>query len=298
MKPSPHIASRRARAGSPRPRRLILAVPCLAVLCLALLSLVAAPPPALAQTQDQPAGWEELSRQGDEAIAAKDYAGAVRLFSAAMEDYGLKTALYGQMQARRGEAYYFLRQEEKAERDISAALKYSLAEPTALRIRHMRALMRASSGRAAQAIGDYDILVRLAPDNFLLYIQRGEARSRLARYRGALDDFTEAIRLAPDRAEGYNSKAWLLATCPRASCRSGEEALRLAQSAVGLRATSYTLNTLAAAQAEAGQFDEAVRTLDQAIEKLQAEGRTGAIPLYRKMQEGFRANRPWREGGQ
>src|SRR6185503_6159643 len=60
--------------------------------------------------------------------------------------------------------------------------------------------------------------------------------------------------------------AWILATSPDRRFRRGKEAIALAEEAC--QATGYrepqVLNTLAAAYAEAHQYDEAVRTAEQA----------------------------------
>ncbi|NIM70661.1 MAG: hypothetical protein GTO48_09480, partial [Xanthomonadales bacterium] len=65
-----------------------------------------------------------------------------------------------------------------------------------------------------------------------------------------------------------NNLAWLLATCPEPRYRNGPRALRLARQAC--EATAHKspplLDSLAAAYAETGQFDQAVATTRQALE--------------------------------
>ena len=85
----------------------------------------------------------------------------------------------------------------------------------------------------------------------------------------------EAIKLLqtglknlPESPVINNSLAWLLATSPEAELRNPEKAIELArlscESANNLN-PNY-LDTLAAAQAAAGNFDEAVKSVSQAIE--------------------------------
>lgn len=78
----------------------------------------------------------------------------------------------------------------------------------------------------------------------------------------------EAIRLAPNWAEPANNLAWRLATHPNAGQRNGPEALRLARRAVELTKTNdfEILDTLAAAQAENGDFNAAQTTLRLALD--------------------------------
>jgi Flp pilus assembly protein TadD len=94
-----------------------------------------------------------------------------------------------------------------------------------------------------------------------------------------------------------NNLAWLLATCGDGSVRNGQRALELAERANRLAGGQdvRVLDTLAAAYAEAGRFEEAVRTVQAAIQLASATGRTESA---RRMQERLRlyqAGQPYRE---
>ena len=80
------------------------------------------------------------------------------------------------------------------------------------------------------------------------------------------------MRLAPNEAQVHNGIAWLLAACPVDTFRDGPRAVEHARKAVELAGAkdTYCLDTLAAACAEAGQFDEAVRREKEAIEAADA----------------------------
>jgi TPR repeat protein len=62
--------------------------------------------------------------------------------------------------------------------------------------------------------------------------------------------------------------AWLQATCPNPSLRNGTNAVEYARKALAAAGPkdAVALDTLAAAYAEAGQFDQAIRTEKQAID--------------------------------
>ena len=64
-----------------------------------------------------------------------------------------------------------------------------------------------------------------------------------------------------------NNLAWILATCPDEQVRDPAEALQLAQRAAALteHANASILDTLAGAQAAAGQFDHAISTARRAM---------------------------------
>ena len=77
----------------------------------------------------------------------------------------------------------------------------------------------------------------------------------------------EALRLQPSWAAPMNTLAWLLATSPEPAIRSGAEALRLATGAVEITKgrDPNLLDTMAAAQAATGAFDQATQTERRAI---------------------------------
>ena len=89
--------------------------------------------------------------------------------------------------------------------------------------------------------------------------------------------------------------AWLLSTAPDAKVRDGKRALEAAKKACEL--TEYKnggyLDTLAAAYAEAGDFEKAVEWQDKAL-------KAGDIPVKdldgaRKRLELFKQKKPYRE---
>ena len=53
---------------------------------------------------------------------------------------------------------------------------------------------------------DYDIAIRLKPDDAEAYNNRGQAKYPLGQYTAAIVDYDIAIRLKPDHAEAYNNR--------------------------------------------------------------------------------------------
>jgi hypothetical protein len=131
-----------------------------------------------------------------------------------------------------------------------------------------RAVAWSERGEYRKANGDGTEAIRLEPNNPAGYYGRAVARHLGREYAGALEDYGAVIRLAPGHAGAHAGRAWLRATCPEAKYRDGAEAVRDA-----LRACELTgwgdpdcLDNLAAACAEHGQFDEAVRWQSKALE--------------------------------
>jgi len=73
--------------------------------------------------------------------------------------------------------------------------------------------------------------------------------------------------------DGLNSLAWILATSASPAIRDGSNAVVYAEKSVAAtnRKIPWNLGTLAAAYAEVGEFEQAVRTQREAIALLQTE---------------------------
>jgi len=103
----------------------------------------------------------------------------------------------------------------------------------------------------------------------------GVVFNALGRHAEARDAFCEGLRGDPNHLEMLNNLAWLLATCPEREIRNGNEAIRLAERASRLTAgeNPSVMDTLAAAQAETGDFAAAIRTIQRAITLAESSGR-------------------------
>jgi tetratricopeptide (TPR) repeat protein len=121
----------------------------------------------------------------------------------------------------------------------------------------------------ALAVKDFDTALKLRPTAWDYAYWRGMTYARLGRYDLALANFNQLLSLhtMSDRSSLLNTRAWILATCPDARYRNGQQAVQDATKAVhvgGFGKASY-LDTLAAAYAETGDFDSAVKYQQKAI---------------------------------
>lgn len=123
------------------------------------------------------------------------------------------------------------------------------------------------------ALQDLNTTIKLKPAFFQASWTRVGVYLHLNNYSAALKDLdllaklTVQVQQPRQFAEVINQRAWLRATCPDASFRNGNLATTDAKKACDLThwKNSTYLDTLAAASAEAGDFDSAVRSEEQAV---------------------------------
>jgi tetratricopeptide (TPR) repeat protein len=119
--------------------------------------------------------------------------------------------------------------------------------------------------RLDEAVVQYREAIRLKTDVGWVHYQLAWRLAKLGRWAEAVSEYRESLRLTPDQPEALSALAWLLATCPDDAVRDGAESVRLAERASQKRAGDpSTLDVLAAAYAETGRYEDAIRTAEKA----------------------------------
>jgi tetratricopeptide (TPR) repeat protein len=150
-----------------------------------------------------------------------------------------------------------------------------------------------------EAAAQYSEAIRLSPTNAAIRFNAGLVLLKLHRTEDAMAQFTEAARLRPEWPEPLNAHAWALATSSDDKVRNGIEAVKLAEQAVKLtsRQQPILLNTLAAAYAEAGRFDDALATANQALEIANRGKQTNLVVKIERAITLYKSHAPLRENG-
>jgi hypothetical protein len=152
-------------------------------------------------------------------------------------------------------------------------------------------------GRINEGLAELHLCLEINPRFPDAYGRLAVLATGHGQFKEAVAYYRQALELRPDRPEVLNNLAWLLATCADATIRDGQEAVTLASRAcelTGYQKTIY-LGTLAAAYAEAGQFEAAIRTGLQAQVNALKFGETELAHRNAQLVEEYRAGRPFRE---
>lgn len=219
--------------------------------------------------------------------ARNEHKEAINDFTAALKLAPGYTSIYN----NRGKSWHAIGSANNAIADFSKAIKLDVNTTQAY---NNRGLVRFSQGKLKEAIADFDKALKLRPTYAEAYNNRGNALRRQGKLGAAFADYNRAIKWNPRFAPAFanrgsvykqrrdyakavadygaslrlnnyiitthNDLAWLLATCPDKKYRNGKQAVEHARYACEqTRFRDWNmLETLAAAYAEKGEFDQAV----------------------------------------
>ena len=168
--------------------------------------------------------------------------------------------------------------------------------PADAQIRSSLACLLAKQNHWAESETEYHELLALNEKDFATHAALASVLAAQGRAEESLAQLNEAVRLNPDSAEVLNNLAWGLATSPRPELRDGPRAVTLAQHACELTKFTKTifLGTLAAAQAEAVKFDDAILTAQKACDLAVKNGETNLLQRNQELLELYRQHKPAR----
>jgi tetratricopeptide (TPR) repeat protein len=224
----------------------------------------------------------------------------------------------------RGRAWGQRHQLDKALSDYAEALRLN---PRQWQAYYDRAADLMDAGRLDDALSDYSKVIELNPSYGQAHINRANIFLKKKDPDKAMQECDKALSVNPNLASAYraranafmlkrqyreasaelekathlkiqhretplNSFAWFCATCSSPEGRDGSKAIAAATEACDLTnwLKSYDIDTLAAACAEAGKFDEAIQHQEKAIEIAARDGDTAVnqmrtrLALYKKHQ--------------
>ena len=130
-----------------------------------------------------------------------------------------------------------------------------------------RANYYAAQGKYKQALADCANGLAANPEDSNLFLARGQIYRAQGKYSQALADFEQAYSFSKRDPLVLNELAWFLATCPQKDLRDGPRAVILAErgAIAGQVPEPGIYDTLAAAYAESGRFEDAVKAEETAV---------------------------------
>lgn len=135
------------------------------------------------------------------------------------------------------------------------------------------------------ALADYEAYAKSAPKDPTPWANRALVLQTTGDLRGAIASIRRATQLSPKDGRYHNTLAWLLAASPDAAVRNGKEAEAEARKACALQGPHQAApqDTLAAAYAEQGRFDEAIAQQRAALKTARsAKGGREKLGDYRR----------------
>ena len=154
-----------------------------------------------------------------------------------------------------------------AKQNVETALR---SDPTLWPALYTRARVWMHEGKYELAVRDVSDALRQYPPFIEAALLRASANAYLGRYPEALKEINHCISIHPRSdalGRAWRTRAWLEATCPDPAFRNGQQAISDATKACKtlLWQDEQSIATLAAAYAESGDFDSAVRYAEQAL---------------------------------
>jgi tetratricopeptide (TPR) repeat protein len=185
------------------------------------------------------------------------------------------------------------REDQAAAAELRKALELAPREPDP---RYMLGVVLDRSGQTDAALKEWEQVLENHPKHVNARLSWMGVRYRTKDYSGAVAVLTEGLKHDPESAPLANSLAWILATCPDDGLRNGQEAVAWAEKASrwnGSPSAGYS-DTLAAAYAAVGRFDEAAKTQREAIQLL-GESDPDEASSFRERLSLYEAGKPYRQ---
>src|SRR5882757_4324723 len=154
-----------------------------------------------------------------------------------------------------------------AKRNVDAVLQ---RDPTFWPALFVRAQIYSRQGKYDLALKDCNEALRQDRSVVEAALLRANINARLGKHAEALKEFDYLISLHPRNvtlARALSDRARFRATCPNASFRNGQQAVKDAKAACSIMIwkDEHMIDTLAVAYAETGDFSSAVQYVSQAL---------------------------------
>lgn len=159
------------------------------------------------------------------------------------------------------------------------------------------ALALAAQGKLPQAVDLCRAALKRHPRDVKLHHLLASTLLAQDKFSEAVAAYQMTLQVDPADSLAMNNLAWILATAPEARLRNGVAAVKLATKACRLTnyKTASFVGTLAAAYAEAGRFDDAIKTARQAVSLATAHGEKALAAKNLQLLQLYQAHKAYHE---
>lgn len=157
------------------------------------------------------------------------------------------------------------------------------------------ALLRA--GKSNEALEHLQTALRLNPNYPEAHNNLAIALSQKGQLRDAISEWNKTLGIDPNNLEAQCNLGWVLSTFPDSAIRDGARAIELTQRALRLSGgkNARIWRLAAAAYAEAGQFEEAIKAAQSGIEVAEGEGNATLVQTLQSNIRSFEQRSPLRD---
>ena len=154
-----------------------------------------------------------------------------------------------------------------------------------------------ATGRPGEAIIHFKYVLQTNKIQSEVYENLGSAYIQVGKYDLAIQNLTKAIELKPNNISLLNNLAWVLATVNDVSIQNANKAIEYAQLACELTGNKEAgpLDTLGAAYAAAGKFEEAKTIAAQALNIAKTSGQVKLAGEIENRIKLYEAGQPYRQ---
>jgi tetratricopeptide (TPR) repeat protein len=181
----------------------------------------------------------------------------------------------------------------EAVKDITELLK---KEPDSILLKLQLAIYLNAGNQSDKAIEVFSEILQADlqdPQKGMAFRGRADAYLNIGEHRKAIADYEVVFKMNAEDSGILNNFAWVLATSPEDEIRNGKRALEMGLKACELTEykQSHIVSTLAAAYAETGDFDSAVKWSQKSVEM----GDEDIKEQLEQELKSYQQKKPWRE---
>jgi tetratricopeptide (TPR) repeat protein len=221
----------------------------------------------------------------------------MNLFDQALADVKKVLEIRPQFDQARRFQIALLAQQGDLDKTLAELKRFHEEQPDDPELTLQLAILYSMKKESSKAIELYTKLIEADPKNSAALEGRAGVLLGTGKQADAIADFDKALAISPDESDMLNNLAWVLSTSPDDKLRDGKRAIKLATKACELTdyQQAHILSTLAAAYAETGDFEQAVKYSTKAVDLVKKSKDPEIQEALQKELDSYKAKKPWRE---